>query len=159
MRINKNKRLQRIKLKQSIKGIEINPLAFNGWFLICAECVLADIAKQGGNNIDKRMLRLLSCIYELYTEKGFAYTKELSLLMGMDNKTVNRLIYFMTEANLLIRLPTKKKVIGIKTEVYGWALTGYGLSVMQDIKSSWSSLMWDLRLGSDITRQRMLKSK
>jgi hypothetical protein len=84
LRGKKIKRPKRAQVKKRLKAINVALPSFSGWAMICTECVLADVAKDIGLGVDKRMLRMLCCIYELYKIKGFAYVRELTILMGMD---------------------------------------------------------------------------
>lgn len=98
---------------------------------------------------------MLCCVYELYKIKGFAYVRELAVLMEMDTKIVQRLISVMIDARLLIKLPTKRRVVEVKTEVYGWTMTQYVLEVISDIQSSYSSLAMDFKEGRNIVHRKI----
>ncbi len=155
VREKKVKRAKRAVVKKRLKSINVALPSFSGWAMICTECVLADVAKSVGQGIDKRMLRMLCCVYELYKVKEFTYIRELTILMGMDTKTVQRLISVMIDAHLLVKLPTKRRVAEVKTEVYGWTMTGYSMEVISDIHSSYRSLTMDLKDGRSIVHRKI----
>ena len=98
---------------------------------------------------------MLCCIYELYKDKGFVYSYELSMLLGMDYKTVQRLMSEMAANSLIIRLDGRIRLEGTKTAVSGWVITEYAKSIIRDIQSSWLRLTLDIRLGRDISLQRI----
>ena len=149
----KKPRLKRAVVKNRLRQAKVALPPFSGWSLISTECVLSDVAKNSGNGIDKRMLRMLCCIYELYKIKGFAYVRELVLLMGMDTMTVQRLLSDMERMHLLSKLNSKQRVEGVKPAVSGWTVTEYSKNLINNIHNSWLRLTSDLKAGRNIACQ------
>ena len=147
-------RPKRTELKNRLRRAKVALPPFSGWSVISTECVLSDVAKNCGNGINKRTLKMLVCIYELYKIKGFAYVRELVVLMGMDTKTVHRLLSEMERKHILYRYEGKLRVEGIKPAVSGWTITAYSKNIIEDIQGSWYRLTSDLKAGRSIAHSR-----
>lgn len=85
--------------------------------------------------------------------------RELAVLMGMDTKTVQRLLSSVEDVNLVLRLPGKRRVDAVKSEVTGWTMTLYALGVVSDIIASYASLTLDLQCGFDIAQRKINQSR
>ena len=144
-------RSKRAEVKRRLRSVKVALPPFTGWSVICIECVLADMAKSIGNGVEKRMLRMLCSIYELHKIKGFAYGHELTLLMGMDAKTVSRTLSEMTSIGLLQILERKQPIESVKQMVRGWTMTEQSLLIMGNILASWRRLTLTLEYSNEHT--------
>jgi hypothetical protein len=152
-KVKRKPRSKRTAVKKRLNLAHASLPAFNSWIVVSIECVLADVAKEVG--VDKRLLRLLCVIDELTNTRGFSYVYELSALTGMDTRTVQRLLSEMKRIHLVHTLDRRCRVIGMKTTVTGWGITGYSQGIIKNIQSSWSGLTRDLILGNNIALQRI----
>ena len=153
----RQQRVQRSKhteVKRRLRNVKVTLSPYTGWSVVCIECVLADLAKSIGNGVGKRHLRLLCVIYELYKVRGFAYANELTILMGMDAKTISRTLSEMTSMGLLYVLEGKQPVEQINQTVRGWAMTMQSLLIMDKLLASWRRLTLDLTTPNNLNFNR-----